>query len=157
LNQLYKHTQMQATFGAIMLALVGGVPKVMNLKELLQHFVEHRHAVVTRRTQFDLEQAEAREHILQGLKIAVDNIDEVIAIIRKAKDTPAADAALRKKFSLTEKQSEAILNMRLARLTALEVDKLDEELKEVAKQIKELKSILASKPKRMGIIKKELD
>ncbi len=157
LNQLYKHTQMQATFGAIMLALVNGVPQVLNLKQLLQHFVDHRHEVITRRTQFDLDQAQEREHILEGLKIAVDNIDEVVEIIRKAKDVPAADAALRQRFELSEKQSKAILDMRLARLTALEVDKLEEELGEVKKLIKELKSILASKPKRMGILKSELE
>ncbi len=157
LNQLYKGTQMQATFGAIMLALVDGIPQVMNLRELLQHFVDHRHEVITRRTQFDLDQAQAREHILEGLKIAVDNIDEVIEIIRKAKDVPTADAALRKRFELTEKQSEAILNMRLARLTALEVDKLEEELAEVRKLIKDLKAILGSKPMRMQILKDELD
>jgi DNA gyrase subunit A len=157
LNQLYKHTQMQATFGAIMLALVQGVPQVLNLKQLLQHFIDHRHEVITRRTQFDLQQAQDREHILEGLKIAVDAIDEVIEIIRKAKDVPAADARLRKRFELSEKQSEAILNMRLARLTALEVDKLEEEIKEVRKLIKELKGILASKPKRMEILKKDLD
>ncbi len=157
LNQLYKHTQMQATFGAIMLALVDGVPRVMNLKEILQHFVDHRHEVVTRRTQYDLDQAQAREHILEGLKIAVDNIDDVIAIIRKAKDVPSADAALRNRFDLSEKQSEAILNMRLSRLTALEIDKLEDELKQVRKLINELKGILASKAKRMTILKDELD
>jgi DNA gyrase subunit A len=157
LNQLYKHTQMQATFGAIMLALVDGVPKVMPLKELLQHFIEHRHTVITRRTQFELKAAEEREHVLQGLKIAVDNIDEVIAIIRKAKDTEAADAALRKRFALSERQTKAILEMRLSRLTGLERSKLEEELKDVTEFIKELKGILASKPKRMTILKKELD
>jgi DNA gyrase subunit A len=101
LNQLYKHTAMQATFGVIMLALVHGAPKVMNLKELLEHYIEHRHVVVVRRTQFDLDAAQAREHILEGLKIAVDNIDEVVAIIRKSKDVPDADARLRKRFKLT--------------------------------------------------------
>jgi DNA gyrase subunit A len=156
LNQLYKHTQMQTTFGAIMLALVNGVPRVLNLKELLQDFVDHRHEVITRRTQHDLDQAKAREHILEGLKIAVDNIDEVIKIIRGATDTAAADAALRERFGLSEKQSEAILNMRLARLTALEIDKLENELTEVRATIKELESILASQPKRMGILKTEL-
>ncbi len=156
LNQLYKHTQMQATFGSIMLALVGGVPRVMNLKELLQPFVDHRHEVVTRRTEFEREQAEAREHILQGLKVAVDSIDEVIEIIRGSATTPAADEALRERFELSEKQSEAILNMRLARLTALEVDKLQEELTEIAKLIRKLKAILGSHPKRMSIIKDEL-
>jgi DNA gyrase subunit A len=157
LNQLYKHTQMQATFGAIMLALVDGVPQVLNLKQLLQHFVDHRHVVITRRTQFDLDQALEREHILEGLKVAVDNIDEVVEIIRKAKDVPTADAALRERFELSERQSKAILDMRLARLTALEVDKLDEELSDVKRLIKELRSILASRPKRMTILKTELE
>jgi DNA gyrase subunit A len=156
LNQLYKHTQMQTTFGAIMLALVNGQPRILNLKEILEHFVDHRHEVVTRRTKHELEQAEAREHILEGLKIAVDNIDEVVRIIRKAKDVPSADKALRERFELSQKQSEAILNMRLARLTALEIGKLEEELTEVRKLIKKLKGILASKPKRMTLIKKEL-
>ena len=157
LNQLYKHTQMQTTFGVIMLALTNGAPKVMNLKELLQHFIDHRHQVIVRRTQFDLDAAQAREHILDGLKIAVDNIDEVIKIIRKSEDTPDADARLRKRFGFSEKQSDAILNMRLAKLTGLEIEKLDAELKEVRATIKELKSILASKPKRMAILKEEME
>ncbi len=157
LNQLYKHTQMQTTFGVIMLALTNGAPKIMNLKELLQHFIDHRHKVIVRRTQFDLDAAQAREHILDGLKIAVDNIDEVIKIIRKSEDSPEADAKLRKRFGFSEKQSDAILNMRLAKLTGLEIEKLDAELKEVRTTIKELKSILASKPKRMGILKEEME
>src|SRR6185312_4256336 len=139
LNQLYKHTQMQTTFGVIMLALHNGAPKIMDLKELLQHFIDHRHTVIVRRTQFDLDAAQAREHILDGLKIAVDNIDEVIKIIRKSEDTPEADAKLRKRFGFSEKQSDAILNMRLAKLTGLEIEKLDAELKEVRATIKELK------------------
>ncbi|HXQ29883.1 MAG TPA: DNA gyrase subunit A [Gemmatimonadales bacterium] len=155
LNGLYQHTQMQVTFGAIMLALVDGAPREMNLRELLQHFIDHRHTVITRRTQFDLKRAEEREHILEGLKIAVDHIDEVIRIIRKSKDTPAADAALRKRFKLSERQSAEILNMRLARLTALEITKLDEELKEVRKFIKECKEILGSRVRRMKILKEE--
>ncbi|UCF39594.1 MAG: DNA gyrase subunit A [Gemmatimonadota bacterium] len=157
LNQLYKHTQMQTTFGAIMLALVDGQPRVLNLKQILEPFVEHRHQVVSRRTTFELGQAEAREHILEGLKIAVDNIDEVVQIIRKAKDVPSADQALRARFELSEKQSEAILNMRLARLTALEIDKLEEELTELRKLIKKLQGILGSKAKRMALVKDELD
>jgi len=156
LNQLYKHTQMQTTFGAIMLALVDGAPKEMTLKELLEHFIEHRHTVIVRRTDFELKRAQDREHILEGLKIAVDNIDEVVKIIRKSKDTPTADASLRKRFKLSEKQSAEILNMRLARLTALEITKLEDELKEVRKFIKECKEILASKPRRMKILKEEL-
>ncbi|HZA98786.1 MAG TPA: DNA gyrase subunit A [Gemmatimonadales bacterium] len=157
LNQLYKHTQMQTTFGVIMLALANGAPKIMNLKELLQHYIDHRHNVITRRTQFDLDAAQAREHILDGLKIAVDNIDEVIKIIRGSDDTAQADARLRKRFGFSEKQSDAILNMRLAKLTGLEIEKLDAELKEVRATIKELKGILASKPKRMAILKEEMD
>jgi len=157
LNQLYKHTAMQSTFGVIMLALDQGAPKVMNLKQLLERFVEHRHEVVVRRTQFDLDAAQAREHILEGLKIAVDNIDEVVEIIRKSKDVPEADARLRKRFNLSEKQTDAILNMRLAKLTGLEIEKLEAELAEVRGLIKEFKALLASKPRRMAIIKSELD
>ncbi len=157
LNQLYKHTAMQSTFGVIMLALDHGAPKIMNLKQLLERFVEHRHNIVVRRTQFDLEAAQAREHILEGLKIAVDNIDEVVEIIRKSKDVPDADARLRKRFGLSEKQSDAILNMRLAKLTGLEIEKLEAELKEVRATIKELKGILASRPRRMAILKEEMD
>ena len=156
LNQLYKHSQMQTTFGAIMLALVDGAPKEMNLKEMLEHFIEHRHTVIVRRTEFELKRAQDREHILEGLKIAVDNIDEVVKIIRKSKDTPTADASLRKRFKLSEKQSAEILNMRLARLTALEITKLEDELKEVRKFIKECKEILGSKPRRLKILKEEL-
>ena len=156
LNQLYKYTTMQTTFGAIMLALVDGVPKELTLKELLQNFIDHRHEVITKRTEFELKRAQDREHILEGLKIAVDHIDEVIRIIRKSKDTATADAALRKRFKLSERQSAEILNMRLARLTALEINKLEEELKDVRKFIKECKEILASKPRRMKILKEEL-
>jgi DNA gyrase subunit A len=162
LNQLYKHTQMQSTFGVIMLALVPDaqtrqlVPKIMPLKEILEHFVAHRHEVIVKRTQFDLDKALEREHILEGLKIAVDNIDEVIKIIRKAEDTPQASDKLQKRFKLSEKQAEAILNMRLAKLTGLEIEKLEEELKEVRGQIKEYREILASKPRRMKILKEEL-
>jgi DNA gyrase subunit A len=157
LNQLYKHTQMQSTFGAIMLALVDGVPKIMNLREIVRHFVDHRHEVVVRRSKHDLKVAEDREHILVGLKKAVDNIDAIVEIIKKAKDPEQAAKKLRSRYKLTERQSEAILNMRLARLTGLEVEKLKAELKEVREQIKELKAILASKPRRMTIIKRELD
>jgi DNA gyrase subunit A len=157
LNRLYKHTQMQSTFGAIMLALVDGVPKIMNLKEMIQHFVDHRHEIVVRRSERDLRVAEEREHILVGLKKAVDNIDAVVEIIKKAKDPEEAGKKLRRRFELTERQAEAILNMRLARLTGLEVEKLKAELKEVRAEIKRLKGILASKARRMSIIKKELD
>jgi len=162
LNQLYKHTAMQSTFGVIMLALVPDaktgslVPKVMPLKEVLEHYIKHRHEVIVRRTQFDLDKALEREHILEGLKIAVDNIDEVIKVIRKAPDTPSANAQLQKRFKLTERQAEAILNMRLAKLTGLEIEKLEEELKEVRGIIKELKALLASKDARMKVLKDEL-
>src|SRR5687768_6295749 len=147
---------MQSTFGVIMLALDKGVPKVMNLKQLLERYVEHRHEIIVRRTQFDLDAAEARAHILEGLKIAVDNIDEVIKIIRSSPDTPEADARLRARFKLSEKQSDAILNMRLAKLTGLEREKLEAELAEVRATIKELAGILASREKRMGILKEEM-
>jgi DNA gyrase subunit A len=163
LNQLYKHTTMQASFGVIMLALVPDartrqlVPKVMGLKEALEHYIAHRHEVIVRRAQFELDKALEREHILEGLKIAVDNIDEVIKIIRKADSPDTASAQLQKKFKLSDRQAEAILNMRLARLTALEVDKIEEELKEVRGEIKGLRSLLESKPKRMALMKSELN
>ena len=163
LNQLYKHTAMQSTFGVIMLALVPDpqtrrlVPKVMALKEVLEHYIAHRHEVIVRRAQYELDKAQEREHILEGLKIAVDNIDEVIKVIKKADDPATASAALQKKFKLSERQAEAILAMRLARLTGLEIEKLEEELKEVRGQIKELKELLASKPKRMKLLKEELN
>jgi DNA gyrase subunit A len=157
LNNLFKHTQMQTTFGAIMLALVDGRPREMNLRELLQHFVDHRHEVIVRRTTFDLDQAQSREHILEGLKIAVDNIDAVIKIIRGSKTTEEADQKLRARFKLSERQSKAILDMRLAKLTGLEITKLEEELKDVRALIRELKSILESRSKRMGILKQEIE
>jgi DNA gyrase subunit A len=153
---------MQTTFGVIMLALVPDartgslVPKVMPLKEVLEHYIAHRHVVIVRRTQYDLDKAAEREHILEGLKIAVDNIDEVIKVIRKAADTPTANAQLQKRFKLSERQSEAILNMRLAKLTGLEIEKLEEELKEVQALIKELRALLASKEARMKVLKDEL-
>ena len=162
LNQLYKHTTMQATFGVINLALVPDVntgqlvPKVMPLKELLEHYITHRHEVVVRRTQFDLDKALDREHILEGLKIAVDNIDAVIKLIRAAEDTPQASTQLQARFKLSERQAEAILNMRLAKLTGLEIEKLEAELKEVRAEIKDLRSILASRDKRMKIMTDEL-
>jgi DNA gyrase subunit A len=157
LNQLYKHTAMQSTFGVINLALVNGAPKVMSLKEILGHFVEHRHEVIVRRTEFDLAEAKKREHILEGLKIAVDNIDEVIAIIRSSADTGEADRRLRDRFALSELQADAILNMRLAKLTGLEIDKLEAELAEVRATIAELQSILDSRDKRMGILLAEVE
>jgi len=157
LNQLYKHTSMQSTFGVINLALINGAPKVMTLKEILGHFIEHRHQVIVRRTEFDLAEAKKREHILEGLKIAVDNIDEVIAIIRSSADTGEADRRLRDRFALSELQADAILNMRLAKLTGLEIDKLEAELAEVRATIAELQSILDSRDKRMGILLAEVE
>ena len=156
LNQLYKHTQMQSTFGVILLALVDGVPKIMDLREVIRHFVDHRHEVIVRRSRHDLKVAEDREHILKGLKVAVDHIDEVVAIIRKAKDTPAASDRLQKRFKLSERQAQAILDMRLARLTSLAIEELQAELKEVRAQIKDLKDILAKEARRWAIVKDEL-
>lgn len=156
LNRLYKHTQMQSTFGTILLALVNGVPKVLKLREMLLHFIDHRHTVVVRRTTHDLARAEAREHILEGLKIAVDSIDAVIKIIRGSRDTEEASAGLQEAFGLSELQTKAILDMRLARLTGLEMEKLEEELAQIREAIAELQRILASKDVRMGIIADEL-
>ncbi len=156
LNQLFKHTQMQTTFGIIMLALVDGRPVTLNLKDMLVHFINHRHDVVVRRTQFDLEAAEKRAHILEGLKIALENIDAVIALIKKSKDVPTAKEGLMKKFKLSEIQSTEILKMQLQRLTSLEVKKIEDEYRETIKLIEKLKGILSSRPKRMQIIKDEL-
>ena len=156
LNQLYKHTQLQDTFGIILLALVDGVPKIMPLKTILGHFVEFRHNVVVRRTEFDLKEAEARAHILEGLKTALDNIDKIIETIKGSKDPTQAKEGLMNGFSLSEIQSQAILEMRLQKLTGLEVVKVVDEYKELIQDISHLKGILDSKPQRMDIIKKEL-
>jgi DNA gyrase subunit A len=156
LNQLYKHTQMQSTFGVIMLALVNGQPKVLPLKDMLGHFIDHRHTVVVRRTEFELNKALEREHILEGLKIAVDNIDEVIRIIRGSETTEEAGERLRERFALSERQTDAILNMRLAKLTGLEIEQLEAELAEVQATIADLRGILESRERRYQIIKDEL-
>lgn len=156
LNNLYKHTQMQNTFGVIMLALVDGVPKVLNLKEMMEHFVKHRLNVIVRRTQFELDEAEKRAHILEGYIIALDNIDEVIKLIKKSKDTPTAREGLMKKFKLSEIQAQAILDMRLQRLTGLERKKIEDEYKELLKTIEKLKRILASEKLQREIIIEEL-
>ena len=156
LNRLYRHTQMQSTFGTILLALVDGVPKVMSLRETLRHFIAHRLEVIIRRSEYDLKRAQDREHILEGLKIAVDNIDEVIKIIRGSKDTETASTQLQESFELSERQAKAILDMRLARLTGLEIEKLEEELAEIRALIEELQRILGSEEVRMGILKDEL-
>lgn len=156
INQLYKHTALQTSFGIIMLALVNGEPKVLDLKAMLSNYILHRKNVITRRTQFELKKAEERAHILEGLKIALDNIDEVIKIIRSSKTVEEADERLRKRFKLSERQSKAILEMRLQRLTSLEVKKIVEELKALLKLIDELKAILKSEKKIYGIIQDEL-
>ena len=156
LNRLYKHTQMQSTFGTIMLALVDGVPRVLTLRQMLQHFIDHRHVVVVRRTTFDLRKADERAHILEGLKIAVDNIDQVIKIIRGSRDAETASERLQENFELSERQARAILDMRLARLTGLEMEKLDEELAALRVTIEELRGILDSRDRRMEIITEEL-
>ena len=156
LNQLYKHTQLQDTFGIILLALVDGVPGIMSLKTILQHFIDFRHEIIVRRTEFELKEAEARAHILEGLKIALDNIDEVIEIIRGSKDPAMAKEGLMNGFNLSEIQSQAILDMRLQKLTGLEVDKVVGEYKELIKHIAHLRGILESKGQRMDIIKNEM-
>ena len=156
LNQFYAHTQLQTTFGAIFLALVNSVPRILDLKQLIRHFVDHRHDVVTRRTKFELRKAEERAHILEGLKIAIDNLDEVIEIIRGSLDQEMARTRLMERFELSEIQAQSILDLRLARLTALEREKLDEEYAELLKTITRLKGILESRDLRMQLIKSEL-
>jgi len=157
LNQLYRHTTMQTTFSVNMLGLDHGEPKQMSLKQLIVAFIEHRHEVVVRRTKYDLRKAEERAHILEGYRIALDNIDAVIALIKKSKDTPTAHAGLMKKFKLSAIQATAILEMRLQRLTGLEREKIEEEYRELIKKISELKAILDSKALRMQIIKQETE
>ncbi len=156
LNNLYKHTPMQDTFGVIMLALVDGVPRVLNLKEMMQYYIRHRNEIVLRRTQYDLNAAEKRAHILEGLKICLDNLDEVISTIRQSSDTPTAQSRLIERFGLSEVQAKAILEMRLQRLTGMERQKIDDEYRETLALIEELKSILESPAKQMEIIKAEL-
>lgn len=156
LNQLYKYTQMQQTFGVINLALVKGRPKVMALKELIQHFIEHRVEVIIRRTIYDLDQVEARAHILEGLKIALDNLDEVIKTIRASNSPQEANKELRKKFALTDIQAKAILDMRLQKLTGLEREKVDQEYRDIVDKIAEFRKILSSRERQNQIIKEEL-
>ena len=156
LNQLYKQTQLQDTFGIILLALVDGTPKVMSLKELLEVFLVFRQDIVVKRTEFDLRKAEARAHILEGLKIALDNIDSVLETIKKSKDAEAARTGLISGYGLSEKQAQAILDMKLQKLNGLETEKILAEYKEIIQYMAELKSILDSKNKRMEIIKEEL-
>ena len=156
LNLLYKHTKLQDSFGVIMLALVNNEPRVLNIKEILSNYIDYQKEVITRRTVFELNKAEARAHILEGLRIALDNIDEVISIIRHSKTAEIAKNTLMEKFALSDKQATAILEMRLRRLTGLEREKIEEEYAELMKQIEYLKSILASEEKLLGVIKDEL-
>ena len=157
LNQLYKHTQLQDSFGVIMLALVENQPKVMNLKDVLTYYIRHQEEVVTRRTQYDLNKAEERDHILQGLLIALDNIDEVIRIIRGSANTQAAKEGLITRFGLTDVQAQAIVDMRLRALTGLEREKLEQEHAELLKKIEEYKAILADEKLLLGVIKTEIN
>ena len=156
LNQLYKHTQLQDTFGVNMLALVKNQPKVMNILQMLTYYIRHQEDVVTRRTKYDLNKAEERAHILKGLLIALDNIDEVIQIIRSSQNTQTAKARLIERFGLTEAQSQAIVDMRLRALTGLEREKLENEYKELQAKIEEYKAILADENLLLGVIKKEI-
>ncbi len=156
LNKLYKHSQMEDTFSVIMLALVNGQPKVLNLKQVLYYYVKHQKDVVTRRTKFDLNKAEARAHVLEGLRIALDNLDEVIKLIRGSKTTQEAKEGLMNRFNLSEIQSQAILDMRLQRLTGLERDKIEAEYEELLKKINRLREILSNERLLMNVIKQEL-
>ena len=156
LNQLYKHTQLQDTFGVIMLALVGNEPKVMNLMEMLNYYLRHQEEVVTRRTQYELNKAEERAHILQGLLIALDNIDEVIKIIRGSQTVQIAKSELMERFGLTDVQAQAIVDMRLRALTGLEREKLEAEYKALMEQIEHLRAILADRKLLLGVIKEEI-
>ncbi len=156
LNQLYKHTQLQDSFGVIMLALVNGEPKVLNILEMLKYYLEHQKEVVTRRTQFDLKKAEERAHILEGLLVALDNIDRVIEIIRGSKNVAEAKEGLMKEFKLSDVQAQAIVDMRLRALTGLEREKLEAEYRELMEKIAELKAILADEKKLLGVIKEEI-
>jgi len=156
LNFLYKHTQMQDAFGAIMLALVDGEPKVLTLKEMLYHYLQHQKEVITRRTRYDLDKAEARAHILEGLLIALDNIDEIVRIIRSSANTGEAKIQLMERFGLSDKQAQAILDMRLARLTGLERERLQEEYAELQKTIAYLRAVLADEKLVLGIIRDEM-
>src|SRR5690625_2465891 len=156
LNNLYKYTAMQTTFGVNMLSLVDGQPKVLTVKETLQHYLEHQKVIIKRRTLFELRRAEARAHILEGLRIALDHLDEVISLIRNSKTAEIAREGLMERFSLTEKQAQAILDMRLQRLTGLERGKIEDEYNGLMELITELKAILADEEKLLDIIREEL-
>lgn len=157
LNNLYKHTAMQSNFGIIMLALVQGQPKVLNLKDMLFHYLEHQKVVIRRRTEYDLRKAEARAHILEGLRIALDHLDEVIALIRSSRTTEEAREGLMSRFGLSHDQAQAILDMRLQRLTGLERERIEEEYQELMKKIAEYKAILADEKLILAIISEELN
>ncbi len=155
LNQLFMLTQLQSTFGCIMLAIVNGEPKILTLKEMLQHYIDHQVDVITRRTIYDLRKAQERAHILEGLKIAIDNIDEVIAIIRESKDQPTAKLGLMERFNLDDAQAQAIVQMRLGQLTNMERGKIEEEIAALAKKIAEYNEILASETRKLELVKDE--
>ena len=156
LNQLYKHTQMQETFSIIMIALVNGQPKVLNLKSIINHYIDHQKDVVTRRTQYDLKKAEAREHILEGLRIALDNIDEIVSILRNSKNVAEAKERMMSRFGLSEIQAEAIAEMKLKSLTGLERGKIEEEYLSIIKNIEYFRSLLANEQKLLMVIKDEI-
>ena len=156
LNNLFKFSQMQVTFGIIMLAIVNGVPKILNIKDILQSYIDFQVEVITRRTQYDLRKAQEREHILEGLKVAIDFIDEVISIIRSSKDTPTAKQRLGERFGLDEVQTQAIVSMRLGQLSGLEREKIEEELRGLREKIADYKDILENGERLLGIIKSEL-
>ena len=156
LNYLYKHTQLQDTFGAIMLALVDGEPKILSLRQIIHHYIEHQEDVIRRRTQYDLNKAEARSHILEGLIIALDNIDEVVRMIRASRTAQEAKTGLMERFGLSDRQAQAILDMRLQRLTGLERDKIEAEYAELQKQIAYFRAVLADEQLVLGIIRDEI-
>ena len=156
LNQLYKHTQLQDTFGVIMLVLVDNEPRVLGLRDLLRHYLDHQKEIITRRTRFDLDKAEARAHIVEGLRIALDHIDAVIKVIRSSRTVEIAREALMSKFGLSERQAQAILDMRLQSLTGLQREKLEEEYAELQKTIAYYRELLADPAKIMGVVKDEL-
>ena len=156
LNNLFKHTQMQINFGAIMLALVDGHPRILNLKQILYYYLKHQEEVITRRSRFELDKAKAKAHILEGLLIALDHIDEVIRTIRESRTDEVAKNALMSRFDLSDKQSTAILDMRLRRLTGLERDKLEADYKDVKETIAYLEDLLSSRDKIMSVVKEEL-
>ena len=156
INNLYKHTQLEDTFGVIMLAIDHGRPRIMDIKQMIECYIAHRKEVITRRTKFELQKAEERAHILEGFRIALDNIDAIVRIIKEADDREQAKTKLMAKFKLSEIQTNAILDLRLYQLTGLERDKIEEEYLELIKRIEYLKSLLASEKKLMAVVKQEL-